>query len=44
MRFAAGRPIADFNWQNARFDCLLEIYQGARSSYEAWQAPGGEKR
>lgn len=38
------QPIADFNWQNARFDCLLEIYQGARSSYEAWQAPSGEKR
>ena len=38
------QPIADFNWQNARFDCLLEIYQGARSSYEAWQAPAGERR
>jgi hypothetical protein len=38
------QPIADFKWQNARFDCLLEIYQGARSSYEAWQSPAGEKR
>jgi hypothetical protein len=38
------QPLADFNWQNARFDCLLEIYQGARSSYEAWQLPAGEKR
>jgi len=38
------QPIADFNWDNPRFDCLLEIYQGARSSYEAWQLPGGERR
>ena len=38
------QPIADFNWQNARFDCLLEIYQGARSSYEAWRLPAGERR
>ena len=38
------QPMADFNWQNARFDCLLEIYQGARSSYEAWRAPAGERR
>ncbi len=38
------QPLADWNWQNARFDCLLEIYQGARSSYEAWRLPEGEKR
>jgi hypothetical protein len=38
------QPMADFNWQNARFDCLLEIYQGARSSYEAWRLPAGERR
>ena len=38
------QPLADWNWQNARFDCLLEIYQGARSSYEAWQLPAGERR
>jgi len=41
--FAAG-PLADWNWPNARFDCLLEIYQGARGSYEFWRAPNGEKR
>lgn len=41
--FAAG-PLADWNWPNARFDCLLEIYQGARGSYEAWRLPTGEKR
>ena len=40
----ARQPIADFNWQNARFDCLLEIYQGARSSYEAFALPEGERR
>jgi hypothetical protein len=38
------QPLADFNWPNARFDCLLEIYQGARSSYEAWRLPQGERR
>jgi hypothetical protein len=41
--FAAG-PIADWNWPNARFDCLLEMYQGARGSYEAWRLPDNEKR
>ncbi len=41
--FAAG-PIADWNWEPAPIDCLLEIYQGARGSYELWQAPEGEKR
>ncbi len=41
--FAAG-PLADWNWPNARFDCLLEIYQGARGSYEAWRLPDKEKR
>jgi hypothetical protein len=41
--FAAG-PLADWNWPNARFDCLLEIYQGCRGSYEAWRMPDGEKR
>ncbi|MEK7404954.1 MAG: hypothetical protein AAB225_07585 [Acidobacteriota bacterium] len=41
--FAAG-PLADWNWPNARFDCLLEIYQGCRGSYEAWRLPNGEKR
>jgi hypothetical protein len=41
--FAAG-PLADFNWPNARFDCLLEIYQGCRGSYEAWNLPDKEKR
>ena len=38
------QPIADFKWDTPRFDCLLEIYQGARSSYEAWQLPAGERR
>ena len=28
-KFAAG-PLAEWNWPNARFDCLLEMYQGAR--------------
>jgi hypothetical protein len=41
--FGAG-PLADFNWPNARFDCLLEMYQGCRGSYEAWRMPAGEKR
>ncbi|MBL8176777.1 MAG: DUF3604 domain-containing protein [Bryobacterales bacterium] len=41
--FGAG-PLADFNWPNARFDCLLEMYQGARGSYEAWRLPEKEKR
>ena len=41
--FASG-PLADWNWPNAAFDCLLEIYQGARGSYEAWNMPEGEKR
>jgi hypothetical protein len=41
--FAAG-PLADWNWPNARFDCLLEIYQGARGSYEYWRAAEGDKR
>lgn len=38
------QPLADWNWKNERFDCLLEIYQGARSSYEAWQLPKGQRR
>ncbi len=41
--FASG-PLADWNWPNAAFDCLLEIYQGARGSYERWRLPKGEKR
>ncbi|MBI3682043.1 MAG: hypothetical protein HY235_16795 [Acidobacteria bacterium] len=41
--FAAG-PLADWNWPNARFDCLLEMYQGARGSYEAYRLPEKEKR
>ena len=38
------QPLADWNWQNERFDCLMEIYQGARSSYEAYQAPQDQRR
>ena len=38
------QPIADWNWRNARFECLLEIYQGARSSYEKFGLPAAEKR
>ena len=38
------QPRARFEWDNPPFDCLLEIYQGARSSYEAWGLPKGEKR
>jgi hypothetical protein len=38
------QPLADWNWENPRFDCLMEIYQGARSSYEAYQAPQAERR
>jgi len=41
--FASG-PLADWNWPNADFDCLLEIYQGCRGSYEAWRLPPDEKR
>lgn len=41
--FAAG-PLADWNWEPDPMDCLLEIYQGARGSYERWRAPEGEKR
>ncbi len=41
--FAAG-PLADWNWPNAPFDCLLEIYQGCRGSYERWNLPPREKR
>lgn len=41
--FAAG-PLADWNWVPEPIDCLLEIYQGARGSYEIWRAPDGEKR
>jgi hypothetical protein len=41
--FAAG-PLADWNWPNARFDCLLEIYQGCRGSYEGYRLPEREKR
>ena len=41
--FGAG-PLADWNWPNARFDCLLEIYQGCRGSYEAFNLPDKEKR
>ena len=38
------QPIGSFLWDNPPFDCLLEIYQGARSSYEAWNLAAGEKR
>ncbi len=41
--FAAG-PLADWTWEPAPFDCLLEIYQGARGSYERWRTPDREKR
>ncbi|MBI3281159.1 MAG: hypothetical protein HYZ57_15095 [Acidobacteria bacterium] len=41
--FGAG-PLADWKWPNARYDCLLEMYQGARGSYEAWRLPEKEKR
>ena len=41
--FAAG-PLADWNWEPDPIDCLLEMYQGARGSYERWRAPEGEKR
>lgn len=40
----AASPLADWNWTPAPFDCLLEIYQGARGSYERWRTPDGEKR
>jgi hypothetical protein len=38
------QPLADWNWENPSFDCLVEMYQGARSSYEAFRQPIGEKR
>ncbi len=41
--FAAG-PLADWNWTPSPMDSLLEIYQGARGSYERWRALDGEKR
>ncbi len=41
--FAAG-PLADWNWPNSEFDCLLEIYQGARGSYEKWRLPKAQLR
>jgi len=41
--FASG-PLASWNWPNAEFDCLLEIYQGCRGSYEKWNQPPAEKR
>ncbi|MEW6359106.1 MAG: hypothetical protein AB1696_22420 [Planctomycetota bacterium] len=41
--FASG-PLASWDWPNAPFDCLLEIYQGCRGSYEAWNLPPEEKR
>jgi hypothetical protein len=41
--FGSG-PLADWNWPNARYDCLLEIYQGCRGSYEAFNLPDKEKR
>ncbi|MFQ6132841.1 MAG: hypothetical protein ACE5R4_12445 [Armatimonadota bacterium] len=41
--FAAG-PLAEWNWPNPPFDGLLEIYQGCRGSYEAWNLPNDEKR
>ncbi len=41
--FAAG-PLADWNWPNSPIDCLLEIYQGARGSYEKWRLPKTEIR
>jgi len=41
--FAAG-PLAYWNWPTPPFDRLLEIYQGCRGSYEAYNLPPGEKR
>lgn len=41
--FASG-PLAEWNWPNSAFDCLLEIYQGCRGSYERWNLPKGLKR
>lgn len=41
--FASG-PLADWNWPNAPFDSVLEIYQGCRGSYEKLGLPPGEKR
>lgn len=41
--FAAG-PLAVWDWPNDEFDCLLEMYQGCRGSYEKWGLPEGEKR
>lgn len=41
--FAAG-PLADWTETNAPFDCLLEIYQGTRGSYEKWRLPKTEIR
>ncbi len=40
----AASPLADWNWEPDPIDCLLEIYQGARGSYERWRVPDGERR
>lgn len=43
--FAEGsQPHAEWNWPNPPVEPLLEIYQGARSSYEVFGAPTGEQR
>jgi hypothetical protein len=38
------QPRGDFAWDNPEFEPVLEIYQGARSSYETAAAGPGEKR
>lgn len=38
------QPRGDFDWPNPPQEPLLEIYQGARSSYEVVAAPVGERR
>jgi len=43
--FAEGsQPHAEWNWPNPPVEPLLEIYQGARSSYEVFGAAQGEQR
>jgi hypothetical protein len=38
------QSIGRWDWENPAFEPLLEIYQGARSSYETAEAVQGEKR
>ena len=40
----SAQPKGEWDWPNPPQEPILEIYQGARSSYEAFGAPQGEQR